>query len=202
MLDFDFTLLDVIKLFFFYVFDGVEDITKTIFSYVFHGIEKRIPFLNNISHGVSKLIQVLEDFQNNSYVAMILNPETYNITKYSHSFASICLTAMSIGIAIISLLYQVENGRQKEKVKKAKTKKTPKHISKNISQLHELGITCCICMENVVDVLFSECGHACICNDCTTSMRFKENRTIDCPVCRRQKCTPINIIYAGRVETM
>ena len=46
-----------------------------------------------------------------------------------------------------------------------------------LSSEGQLGVTCSVCLEQAVECLFSNCGHACTCNECVM-------KVASCPICR------------------
>ena len=54
------------------------------------------------------------------------------------------------------------------------------------------SVECVICLTNPPNVLFSQCGHICVCNKCGDILETERGR-VKCPLCRQ-----INRIYTSK----
>lgn len=68
-------------------------------------------------------------------------------------------------------------------------KKSVLDLQGDARQAEETDPTCCVCMENVSDILFHPCQHLCCCIDCARSMvliDYERGDNIKCPKCRKK----------------
>jgi hypothetical protein len=47
------------------------------------------------------------------------------------------------------------------------------------SQTDKSEEQCCVCLDNKKCMVFTECGHLCVCHSCSTKLKI-------CPVCRKE----------------
>ena len=46
--------------------------------------------------------------------------------------------------------------------------------------------TCCVCLSKPSNVLFTNCGHLCICEECNNNLNDTAEDNIKCPMCRTE----------------
>lgn len=70
----------------------------------------------------------------------------------------------------------------------AAVKKSVLDLQGDARQAEDNEPSCCVCMDNVSDILFHPCRHLCCCIDCARSMvliDYDRGDNIKCPKCRK-----------------
>ena len=65
--------------------------------------------------------------------------------------------------------------------------KTKEDLKNNIKCTKEE--TCCVCLSSPSKVLFPDCGHLCLCEECNNSLTTNHNfevGNLKCPMCRTE----------------
>ena len=73
--------------------------------------------------------------------------------------------------------------------------KSKEDLKKNLKCTKEE--TCCVCLSSPSKVLFPDCGHLCLCEECNNSLTTNhdfEEEDFKCPMCRTKVTTPRIII--------
>merc|ERR1719309_516328 len=58
-------------------------------------------------------------------------------------------------------------------------------------QTDRSGTRCTVCLDKPREVLIQNCGHVCLCSDCSARLRREDNK---CPVCR-QSIQSVQSVY-------
>lgn len=92
---------------------------------------------------------------------------------------------------IINLKDKIHELKQKVTCYETKVKNLEKQLEEALDETATTNYsTCSICLTNKSDIAFIKCGHMCLCEDCSTEIKIREeiynpNANITCPICRQ-----------------